>query len=238
MNDASGWGSVVRARVRQDPAGIDRRRSTAQRTDQEFPLLYWIDLFGVFVFAISGALAADRRGMDLFGFVAIALLPAIGGGTVRDMVLDAPVFWVQDPTYLWLILAAGLLTFVAAPLIQRVERMLLWADAVGLSVFCVVGAAKAMALTGSATVAVAMGVVTAVLGGIIRDVVCNEIPLVLRQDIYATAAFAGALAYVGLLSIGVGASYCIWLGAGTCFAVRASALVWGWSLPKRGATSS
>ena len=201
-------------------------------------MLYWIDLFGVFVFAISGALAADRRGMDLFGFVAIALLPAIGGGTVRDIVLDAPVFWVQDPTYLWLIVSAGLLTFVAAPLIQRVERMLLWADAVGLSVFCVVGAAKAMALTGSATVAVAMGVVTAVLGGIIRDVVCNEIPLILRQDIYATAAFAGALAYVGLLSVGVGASHCIWLGAGTCFAVRASALVWGWALPKRGATSS
>lgn len=198
-------------------------------------MLYWIDLFGVFVFALSGALAADKRGMDLFGFVAIALLPAVGGGTVRDMVLDAPVFWVQDPRYLWLILGAGLLTFFAAPLIQRVERALLWADAVGLSVFCVAGAAKALALTGSATIAVAMGVVTAVLGGIVRDVVCNEIPLVLRQDIYATAAFAGALAYVGLASIGLSDVHCLWLGAVTCFAVRASAIVWGWSLPKRGA---
>ena len=152
-------------------------------------MLYWLDLFGVFVFAISGALAADRRGMDLFGFVAIALLPAIGGGTVRDIVLGAPVFWVQDTIYLWLIGAAALLTFLAAPVLQRVERLLLWADAVGLSVFCVAGAAKSFTLTGSAEVAVVLGVVTAVLGGIIRDVVCNEIPLILRQDIYATAAF-------------------------------------------------
>lgn len=199
-------------------------------------MLYWLDLFGVFVFAVSGALAADRRGMDLFGFVAIALLPAIGGGTVRDMVLDAPVFWVQNSIYLWLILGAALLTFAAAPVIHRVERWLLWADAVGLSVFSVAGAAKAYLLSGSPTVAVAMGVVTAVLGGIIRDVVCNEIPLVLRQDIYATAAFAGALAYVGLASFGAPTPASLGLGALICFAVRASAIVWGWSLPKRGAT--
>ncbi len=196
-------------------------------------MLYWIDLFGVFVFAISGALAADRRGMDLFGFVAIALLPAIGGGTVRDIVLGAPVFWVQDTIYLWLIGAAALLTFLAAPLLQRVGRLLLWADAVGLSVFCVAGAAKSYALTGSAEVSVVMGVVTAVLGGIIRDVVCNEIPLILRQDIYATAAFAGALTFVVGQTLGLGTELCLWAGAGTCFVIRASALLFGWSLPKR-----
>ncbi|TNF89236.1 MAG: trimeric intracellular cation channel family protein [Gammaproteobacteria bacterium] len=197
-------------------------------------MLYWIDLFGVFVFAISGALAADRRGMDLFGFVVIALLPAIGGGTVRDVVLGAPVFWVQDTIYLWLIGAAALLTFVAAPALKKVERLLLWADAVGLSAFCVAGAAKSYALTGSPEVAVVMGVVTAVLGGIIRDVVCNELPLILRQDIYATAAFVGAVAYVGLNLLGVDNVWCIWVGAGACFVVRSSALIWGWSLPRRG----
>ena len=197
-------------------------------------MLYWLDLFGVFVFALSGALAADRRGMDLFGFIAIALLPAIGGGTVRDIVLDVPVFWVNDPTYLWLIVVAALVTFAAAPFIQRVERDLVWADAVGLSVFCVAGAAKAYPLTLSPTVAVAMGVVTAVLGGIVRDVVCNEIPLVLRQDIYATAAIAGAVVYVVLAAAGVPVPLCLWLGAAVCFAVRGSAIVWGWSLPKRG----
>ena len=200
-------------------------------------MLYWIDLFGVFVFAISGALAADRRGMDLFGFVAIALLPAIGGGTVRDIILGAPVFWVEDTVYLWLIGGAALLTFLAAPLLQRVERLLLWADAIGLSVFCVAGAAKSYALTGSAEVAVVMGVVTAVLGGIIRDVVCNEIPLILRQDIYATAAFAGALAYVAAQALSLDIELSLWIGAGICFLIRASALLWGWSLPKRKARS-
>ncbi len=196
-------------------------------------MLHWLDLFGVFVFAASGALAADRRGMDLFGFVAIALLPAVGGGTVRDMVLGAPVFWVQDPQYLWLIVGAALLVFLAAPMIQRVERNLLWADAVGLSVFSSAGAAKALSVSGSPTIAVAMGVVTAVLGGIVRDVVCNEIPLVLRQDIYATAAFAGALIYVGLRYAGCDEAWSVWIAAAGCFAVRASALIWGWSLPRR-----
>jgi uncharacterized membrane protein YeiH len=208
-----------------------KNHSSASRTGI---MLYWLDLFGVFVFAISGALAADRRGMDLFGFIAIGLLPAIGGGTVRDIVLDAPVFWVQDPIYLWLIVAAGMLTFLSAPLIRRVERSLLWADAIGLSVFCVAGAAKALALSGSPSIAVAMGVVTAVLGGIIRDVVCNDIPLILRQDIYATAAFAGALTYVVSTMLGLDGTFSLWTGAAVCFVVRASALIWGWSLPRRG----
>jgi uncharacterized membrane protein YeiH len=196
-------------------------------------LLVWLDFFGVFVFALSGALAADRRGMDLFGFVVIALLPAVGGGTVRDIVLGVPVFWVQDPSYLWLILAAALLTFGAARQIRRVERALLWADAVGLSVFCAAGAAKSLAVTHSPVIAVAMGVVTAVLGGIIRDTVCNEIPLVLRQDVYATAAFAGALVFVALAAVPLATSVALWVGAGVCFGVRAAAIVWGWSLPKR-----
>ncbi len=196
-------------------------------------MLVWLDFFGVFVFAISGALAADRRGMDLFGFVVIALLPAVGGGTVRDIVLGVPVFWVQDPTYLWLILAAALLTFAAARQILRVERWLLWADAIGLAVFSAAGAAKALAITGSPVISVAMGVVTAVLGGIIRDTVCNELPLVLRQDIYATAAFAGALTLVLLTSFGVPSAFSLWVGTGVCFLVRAAAMIWGWSLPKR-----
>lgn len=198
-------------------------------------MLYWLDLFGVFVFALSGALAADKRGMDLFGFIVIALFTAIGGGTMRDIVLDLPVFWVQDTIYLGVIVLAATVTWFADALIQRAERWLLWADAVGLSVFCVAGAAKAWAATGSWPIAIAMGVVSAVLGGIVRDVVCNEIPLVLRQDIYATAAFAGASVYIALAITGLlepGAA--LWLGAAACFAVRASAIVFRWSLPTRG----
>jgi len=197
-------------------------------------MLYWLDLFGVFVFALSGALAADRRGMDLFGFVFIALLPAVGGGTVRDIVIDVPVFWVEDPIYLWIILAAAILTFLAAPMIHRAGRMLVWADAVGLAVFSAAGTAKTYLATANTSVSIAMGVVTAVFGGIVRDVVCNEIPLVLRQDIYATAAFAGSVSYILLLWADLPQSIALWAALAVCFAVRASALIWGWSLPKRG----
>jgi uncharacterized membrane protein YeiH len=196
-------------------------------------VLFWLDLFGVFVFALSGALAADRARMDVFGFVVIALLPAIGGGTVRDIVLDVPVFWLHDPRYLWLVLVAGLVTFFAANRLHRVHRLLVWADAVGLSVFSATGAAKAAAVVDSATVAIAMGVVTAVLGGVIRDVVCNEVPLVLRQDVYATAALVGAAGYV-VLAQWVDVSQALWVGAALCFAVRAVAILTGASLPRRG----
>lgn len=220
-------------------ARMARRIAVIDITDgtvHAFAMMYWIDLFGVFVFALSGALAADRRGMDIFGYIVLALLPAVGGGTVRDIVLDAPVFWVQDPIYLWLILAAAGLTFLAANVIGRVERLLIWADAIGLSVFCVAGAAKTLALTGSPAIAVAMGVVTAVMGGIIRDVVCNEIPLVLRQDIYATAAFLGALVFVTLVGLNlVGSANAMWIAAASCFIVRGAAIIWRLSLPKRGA---
>lgn len=196
--------------------------------------LYLLDLFGVFVFALSGAMAADRRRMDLFGFVVIALLPALGGGTLRDIIIDAPVFWLGDPTYLLVSLVAAVLTFVAANAIQRAGQWLVWADAVGLSLFCVIGAAKALALGHGAVIAMFMGVMTAVVGGIIRDVVCNEVPLILRRDVYATAAFAGAAAYVGLIELEMAATAAIWIGAGVCLAVRAAALIWDLSLPRRG----
>lgn len=196
--------------------------------------IYLLDLFGVFVFALSGALAAERRRMDLFGFVVIALLPALGGGTLRDMIIDAPVFWLADPAYLLMSLLAAVLTFLAANVIRRAGVWLVWADALGLSLFCVLGAAKAQDLGHSAAIAVFMGVMTAVVGGIIRDVVCNEVPLILQQDVYATAAFAGATGYVGLVWLGLESQTAVWAGAAVCFTVRAAALLWNLSLPRRG----
>jgi uncharacterized membrane protein YeiH len=195
---------------------------------------YLLDLFGVFVFALSGAMAADRRRMDLFGFIFIALLPALGGGTLRDIIIDAPVFWLADPLYLLMALVAAVVTFLAANAIRRAADWLVWADAVGLSLFCVLGAAKTLALGLGPVNAVLMGVMTAVVGGIIRDVVCNEVPLILRRDVYATAAFAGAAGYVGLIHLGAGSPGAIWSGAAICFGVRAAALIWDLSLPRRG----
>jgi uncharacterized membrane protein YeiH len=195
---------------------------------------YLLDLFGVFVFALSGAMAADRRRMDLFGFVVIALLPALGGGTLRDVIIDAPVFWLADPAYLLMAMLAAVLTFTAANAIHRAADWLVWADAVGLSVFCVIGAEKTLTLGFGPVNAVLMGVMTAVVGGIIRDVVCNEVPLILRRDIYATAAFAGAAGYVSLDYLGLPGAAAVLTGAVTCFAVRGAALIWDLSLPRRG----
>lgn len=197
--------------------------------------VYLLDLFAVFVFGLSGALAADRQRMDLFGFVVIALLPGIGGGTLRDVIIDAPVFWLTDPAYLLMTLLAALLTFLAANLIERTGTWLAWADAVGLALFCVIGASKTLTLGHSPAIATMMGVITAVAGGMLRDIVCNEVPLILREEVYATAAFAGAAAYVGLIVSGVPAEAGLWIGALIAFAVRGAGLIWHLSLPKRGA---
>lgn len=195
-------------------------------------ILGWLDLFGVFVFAVSGALAADRKGMDLFGVCMIALMPAIGGGTVRDLILDAPVFWVQEPLPVLVALGAGVATFLLAPRLTSRLRLLVWADAFGLSLFAVLGAQKALALTGSPLIAIMMGVTTGVVGGMIRDVVCNELPLVLSREIYATAAFAGAGAYCLLAWLDVPAAPSLWASIAVAFAVRAAGLIWGLTLPK------
>lgn len=189
-----------------------------------------LDYLGVFVFALSGALLASRKGMDLFGFIVLALMPAIGGGTIRDIVLDVPVFWIEDKNYLLLTLVAAVLTFFGCRQIERATRPLVWLDAVGLSVFCVLGAAKTLQITGDVVVAVVMGVVSAVAGGIIRDVIANDPPMVLHSEIYATAAFLGALVYVGFVSMGWPLAE--WAGVLVALAARGSGIVLGWSLPR------
>ncbi len=190
-----------------------------------------LDYVGVFVFAVTGAIVAGRKGMDVFGFIVLALMPAVGGGTIRDLVLDVPVFWTQDTAYLWITLIAAFTTFVGFGVLQRVHRIMSWLDAAGLAVFSVLGAAKTLALTGEPTLAVVMGVVTAVAGGIVRDVIANDVPLVLRSEVYATAAFCGALTYVLLAEWAVQA---VWIGVAAAFVVRALGIAFGLSLPRRG----
>ena len=119
-------------------------------------------------------------GLDYFGLLVLALMPAVGGGTLRDLLLDLPVFWIEDTTYLGLTIAAAAFTYFGQRFMTQDARSLVWADALGLSVFCVSGAAKAISVGVGTLVAVTMGVLTAVAGGIIRDVVANEIPYVLR----------------------------------------------------------
>ena len=160
-------------------------------------LLYALDLFGTAVFAASGALAAGRKHMDLFGVLVVAGVTAVGGGTVRDLLLDRhPVFWIDDPTYLAVIAGAALLTFLYTKRFDPPRNALLVADALGLSVFTIIGAQVAVAAGVHPAVVVLMGMTTGTVGGVIRDVLCNDVPLILQQEIYATASLGGGTAYV------------------------------------------
>ena len=194
-------------------------------------LLYWLDLCGVVVFAVSGALEAARKQLDIVGFLFVAAVTGIGGGTLRDLLLDRPVFWLHEPVYLWLTSAAALVTFFVAPHIERRATPLLWADAVGLAVFSVLGAQTALDAGTGPAVAVLMGAMTATFGGLIRDVVCTETPLILKREIYATAGAVGATALVAGQALGLGTPASALAGLALAFAIRAVALVYGLSLP-------
>lgn len=156
----------------------------------------WVEHFAVAVCAISGVLAAEGRRMDLFGVLVLALVTAVGGGTIRDLCLGAePVFWVQDPSYVTTALVVALITFVAARFVDMPHRVLLVADAFGLALFGIVGTEKALTMGAPGLVAIMMGVITGVAGGILRDVLRREVPWVFNRevDLYATAVFFGAL---------------------------------------------
>jgi len=191
----------------------------------------WIDAVAVAVFAASGALTASRKQMDIVGFAFVGTVTGIGGGTIRDLLLGRPVFWIAEPAPLLVcIVVAGVLFFTASSFESR-YRVLLWADAVGLALYSVVGAAKALAVGAPAAVAVLMGVITATFGGVIRDVVCAEVPLILRKEIYATAALAGAGVFVGLEAFGLSGPHAGAAGIAAAFLIRAAAIVFGLSAP-------
>lgn len=195
-------------------------------------ILYGLDLTGVAVFAASGALAASRKQMDIVGFILIATVTGIGGGTIRDLLLGAaPVFWVAAPFYLFLCAGVAVLLFGAAPLLESRFRALLWADAAGLAVFCVIGAETALEAGAPPAVAILMGVMTATFGGLVRDVLCAEVPLILRREIYATAAAAGAAVYVGLHALGVARPLTALAAFLAAFTIRAVGIALGLSLP-------
>ncbi len=161
-------------------------------------LIAILDLFGVAVFAVTGALVASRKQMDIVGFALLATVTGIGGGTLRDLLLGfSPVFWVHQPIYVVICVAVAGLVFFTAHVPESRYRLLLWLDALGLSVFCVVGADKAMEAGTGAFIAIVMGVITATFGGLVRDVLGGEIPVILRKEIYASAALAGSIAVVG-----------------------------------------
>jgi uncharacterized membrane protein YeiH len=197
------------------------------------PIASALDWLGIVVFATTGALAASRKQMDVVGFALLATATGIGGGTLRDMMLGLlPVFWVSRPAYLIVCIAVACVMFFVAHIPQSRLRSLLWLDAVGLALFAVTGAERALAAGADSSVAVAMGVVTATFGGIIRDVMAGETPVILSREIYVTAALVAALVYVALTQAGASRSLAMVSGFATGFALRAASLYWGWSLPR------
>jgi len=199
----------------------------------ELALLFLVlDIFGVIVFAISGAMTAARKQMDIFGFVLIATVTGLGGGTLRDLVLSSkPVLWVREPIYVLLCVGTGVVTYFVAPFVRSRLAVLTWADAIGLSAFAVIGTQAALEAGATPAIAAVMGMVSATFGGIVRDVICNEYPLLLEPEIYATAALAGAVAFL-LVRLTGDTSAAAMIGFLVCFATRAAALIFGLRFPR------
>ena len=193
-------------------------------------LLSLLDYAAVAVFGASGALAAARRQHDIVTFGFFAAVTGVGGGTLRDLLIGAPVFWVSRPAYLVVCLGAAVAVWVFGWGRGR-ERVLVWLDALGMAAYAVVGALKAVSLGAPPLSAVVMGVLTATFGGIIRDVLAEEPSVLLRRELYVTAALIGASVFVGLQSAGVPLWPAGLAGFALALAVRAGAILRGWALP-------
>lgn len=195
-------------------------------------LTYELSLLAVGVFAATGVLEAGRKPLDLFGIVVIAMVAALGGGTLRDLLLDRTVFWVADVAYIAAAMGGGLLTFALARLVHLPVRLFLIPDALGLALATVLGTRIALGLEVHWFVASLMGVITGVFGGILRDVLCNEVPLIFTAELYATAAWSGALLFVLLKSQGLAGPLAILPPMLLIFLIRMAGMVWHITLPR------
>ncbi|OQY19191.1 MAG: hypothetical protein B6I36_04920 [Desulfobacteraceae bacterium 4572_35.1] len=195
-------------------------------------LLYVFDLIGTIAFAISGALAGVHRRMDLLGVLVLGIVTAIGGGTLRDILLgDTPPFCLKDENYLYVSIAAALLTFFAHNLFNHYRNALLYFDAIGLGTFVVIGTGKALAFHTGFIGAIAMGVMTATAGGVIRDMLSNQIPLILQKEIYASACIGGATLFYLLSKFNINHTVVMILSALLVIWLRLLAIKHNWALP-------
>lgn len=196
-------------------------------------ILTLLDYASVLIFALTGALAASRAQLDLVGFAFVACLTAVGGGTLRDLLLDRnPVFWLAEPSFLAVASIAALFVFLTAHRLESRLRWLIWLDALALSVAVAAGVGVAMSLSQHPAIVLIMGVMTGTMGGLLRDVTLGEVPLVLKQgELYVTAAFGGALAALLTVTLSGSAPLALVACALATLALRAGSLVFGWRLP-------
>lgn len=198
-----------------------------------------LNYIGIFVFALSGGILSARKHLDPFGAAVIGAVTGMGGGTLRDMLLGRlPVYWIDAPHYLLLALAGGVIGYYGSELVRGEEgaryRALVWADGAGLAVFCVLGAQAGLTAGAHWTIALVTGVMSAAFGGLVRDIIVNDVPLILRADVYALAALFGASVYVGAVSLDVPTGPAAVGAALAAFVLRGCAIIFKWSIPPIG----
>ncbi len=196
-------------------------------------ILYYLDIIGTFVFAISGVLTAASKKFDVFGALIIAFVTAVGGGTLRDILLgEFPVVWIRETNYLYIILIAFVASLLFRKYIMKLRKTLFLFDTIGIGVFTILGLQKALEVGVPAPIAVAMGTISAVFGGVIRDILCNTTPLIFRKEIYATPCIAGGLSYLLLLEFIGPMQWMVPATALIVIGIRLMAVRRGWALPK------
>ncbi|MFP4091133.1 MAG: trimeric intracellular cation channel family protein [Cyclobacteriaceae bacterium] len=195
-------------------------------------ILYLLDIIGTFVFAISGFIAAGERRMDPFGAAVIAFVTAVGGGTIRDLLIGSlPVGWMLNPIYIYVILTAIIITLFLKKYIVRLSRTMFLFDSIGIGLFTILGLQKTLDAGLSAPVAIMMGTVSAVFGGVIRDIFSNRVPLIFRNEIYATACLSGGLFFVLLFRLGVEELTATFIAMSFVTLLRILAVRFKWHLP-------
>ena len=196
-------------------------------------MIYYLGLIGIGAFSITGVIAAGKKDMDIFSIVLLGVVTALGGGTLRDIILDvSPVFWIADLSYLWISILASLMTFFLIQHVNHVLRLLLFVDAFGLSLFTILATEKTLGLGFSAPVAVLMGLITGIAGGMSRDILTGRMPLLLGKEFYATPALLGAVLFSVLVYYFPSHELNRLWAIGVIFIVRASAIQWGLYYPK------
>ena len=194
-------------------------------------VITYLDFIGVFVFAMSGILAASEKKIDLFGGIIIAFVTALGGGTLRDLLLNIEISWIEKPTYIYIVLAGALFAIVFKKISKHIRKTVFLFDSIGISVFTIIGVQKTMALEMPILIVIIFGVITATFGGVIRDILCNEIPLIFRKEIYATACIIGAVIYVILARFDCPELLNVVIASLTIVTIRTVAVLRHWSLP-------
>ena len=190
-----------------------------------------LDYIGVLVFAISGILAASGKKLDLFGGFIIAFVTALGGGTLRDLLLNVDIGWIEHTNYIYIVIFGTLGALVFKKTLKKIRKTIFLFDTIGISLFTILGVQKALALDAPLVVAVMFGVITATFGGVIRDILCNDIPLIFRKEIYATACVLGGICYVSLHTFGASENINLIISGFVIAGIRTISVLKKYSLP-------